>query len=197
MTPAASPVLAFPWAHKPLLQHAQCTPSPFLPLPFFFIYSDSLFTIPHNLSWILITAAVPIMLPLCCVSSLSLLRMRGDGVRSLCPRDSSGTQGVSRSSRRIPSCLRDRQREKGCQSPIGSPRVPAGMTGMPSLSFTSNGTTSAEERLCQGATVSGPPLQPDLSLADLLGSVVSELHLQIKVCALPWLHLAPVLNSDC
>lgn len=118
-----------------------------LPLPFF-IYPDPLLNITHNLSCILITAAVPIMLPSCHVSSLSPLRMRGGGVRSLCPREGGGTQWVSWSSRRIPSHLKEQQREKGCQTPTGPPRAPAEMTGMPSLSFTSDGIASAEEWLC-------------------------------------------------
>lgn len=46
--------------------------------------------------------------------------------------------------------------------------APAEMSDIPSLSFTSHSTTSAEDHLCQGATVSGAPLWPDLSLAHLL-----------------------------
>lgn len=180
-----------------------CSVHPFLPLPFIFIYF--LLTIPRNLSWMLITAAVPIMLPLCHVSSLSLLRMRTGGVASLSPREEGGTQWMSRRSRKILSHLRKQQREKGYRRPTGAPRAPAGMTGMPSLSFASNISTSEEEQLCQCATVSGAPLQPDLSLADLLpqekvghaGLNCLRIRSSDQDMCLPCLHLAPVLNSDC
>lgn len=95
----------------------------------------------------------------------------------------------------------EQQKEKGCQSPTGAPRAPAEVIGMPSLSFTSNSTTSADDQLCQSGTVSGAPLQPGLSLADLLPQEkvgpAGVSALRITSSDQDMLHLTPVLIGDC
>lgn len=99
---------------KPLPQRAQCTPFPFLPLPFF-IYSDSLLSVLHNLRWILIIEAVSTMLPLCHAYSLFLLKISSSGRRWITlPQHGRWHTVVSRSLRRILSHHRQYQRESGC-----------------------------------------------------------------------------------
>lgn len=167
------------------MSHSCCQPCPDLPMgtqpsssvcsvlslsshAFTVLHLLRLLTIPHDLRWILITAAALLMLPLCPVSSLPLLRLGDGGLQSFSLREAGDMWWMSRNSRRIPSCLREQQRQRRCWRLTGAPRAPAEISGVPSLSFNSHSTTSADEQLCEGATVSGAPLRRDLSLAHLL-----------------------------